>query len=274
MVGKLALRMVASALATAAFVAACSSDSADPNGDAGADASQEAAAETGPAQAEGFCFSRPALPLCEDFDEAPLPGVFATMVGEAAMAIEQGDATSKPAALRITADPANGATLDARLISAPLTAGKKLRSLVQVSLPARTPTADAAPLRLCSMEFTGERAGVAGKYRYSFATNGKGDWFGEELFAPNDGGAPESKTFPAQAGVPSDEWTSVRLEVDVLANGSATFGARVGADVVLAGVPMGTPEGLLAPVFSLGLDGAMPASAWAVRFDTVTFHFE
>lgn len=275
-VGTFARRLLGLALGAVALTAGCSGESspADPNAD-GSDAAVDAGkSETGVDPADGFCLTRPALPLCEDFDAMPLPGAFAVATGPDAMSIVQDESTSKPASLLITADPAAGASIDARLVSRRLDAGKKLRSLVQVRMPARIPTDDGAPLRLSSFEFPGERAGVAGSYRYSLATNGKGEWFGEELFLPTDGSASTSTVFPASGTVPVDEWTSVRLEVDVLADGTATFSARIGADPVLTPIPMGTPSGLLAPTFSLGLDGATPAASWAVRFDTVTFHFE
>lgn len=245
---------------------------AEPRGDAGAEAPNADAASSDDAQkSDDFCLTRPALPFCEDFDAAALPGAFASMTGAEAMRVESVDSSSKPAALRIAADPAAGASLDARLISAQLAPGKKLRSMVFVRAPVRPLGSDDAPLRLTSFQFTT----TAGSYRYSFATSGTGEWFGEELFEPHGGGAVVSKRFPSSLALPSDVWTPIRLEVDSPSAGApTTFSVRVGAELALgpvAIVPSGTELG---PTFSLGLDGATPAQPWAVRFDNVTFHFE
>lgn len=263
-------------LAALALVA-CSSDDTAQNAEPGADGGDVPAADgstgadaAGPVDADDFCLTRPALPFCEDFDVAPLPGAFASMTGASSFGIDTTLSKSKPRSLLLTTDPAAGSTIDARLVSRTLDAGKKLRSLVFIRAKARAASSDDLPLRLTSMEFRT----AAGSYRYSFATNGKGEWFGEELHVPASGGASLSKRFPASSGLPDDEWMPVRINIDGPTADASTFSVLVGADTVVGPVPMVPVGAELAPTFSLGLDGAAPAEAWAVRFDDVTFHFE
>lgn len=255
------------------LLVACSDDVAGvPDGnDGGAADAAPVQIESDAATREDFCLTRPALPFCEDFDNGPLPSHFVSSTGGGAMQIESAsDARSKPGVLRLVADPARGDLLDQRLVSRPLDAGKKLRALVFVHAPSRTADESDAPLRLASFQF----GTAAGTYRYSFATNGKGEWFGEELHQPASGGAAVSTRFPAAVALPSDEWMPVRLEIDAPTPDASTFTVRVGAELALGPVPVVPTGAELAPTLSIGLDGAAPAQSWAVRFDNVTFHFE
>lgn len=273
------MKTPSSCLALALALVACGDDAgkqAEPVEDGGAaaeDAGRRPDASTtrpdGAVDPDDFCLTRPALPFCEDFDVAALPGAFARMSGAAAFSIDGITPKSKPRSLLLTADPAAGATLDARLVSSAFQAGKKLRSLAFVRAPARAGGTDDAPLRLTSMQFTTP----AGSYRYSLATNDKGEWFGEELHVPAGGGAPISKRTAPFRGLPDDEWMPVRLNVDGPTPDASSLSILIGTDTVatMPVVPIGAE---LAPTFSLGLDGATPAQPWAVRFDDVTFHFE
>lgn len=251
---------------------ACSDDASGV--EPGTDAGMTDAATTEPrpdAAADDFCLTRPALPFCDDFDTTALPSSFVSSTATAAMQIESAtDARSKPAVLRVDTDPSRGATIDERLISRPLDAGKKLRSMAFVRVPARPITTDDEPLRVSSFQFTT----AAGTYRYSFATNGKGEWFGEELHTPAAGGAPVSKRFPSAVSLPADEWLPVRLEVDAPTPDATTFTVRIGAEHALGPVAIVPVGADLAPTLSVGLDGKSPAQPWTARFDNVTFHFE
>jgi hypothetical protein len=238
-----------------------------PVTDAGADARSLDAGDW--TTEEKFCATRPALQFCEDFYDAPLPGHFGTMVGEGAFAIDATVSRSLPRSLKVTADPARGASIAARLEKS-FPAGKKLRGFAIVRVGARASN-DGGTLKLMAMRFA---LADGGRYEISILTETNGAWsVHEERVGPGTPPqpAPAIESFPASRPLAPNEWTSIRFEVDFDGQGGGTLNVRVGADAAVEAVKLTPPTEPLAPTFVLGLDGTAPATAWSVNFDTVTF---
>jgi hypothetical protein len=216
-----------------------------------------AGCETAPPRAipDPFCRERPRIPFCEDFDEAPLPGVFDSVLGEgASLVIDDRDSASGPSSLLASASSTGRAAIVRRF-----EAGYKFRVFLQARIDA-LPTGDtAAELVVLDLDADG-----APSYRVALGyRGGDGTWFVSEL-------RDEVRTeLPASGPLPLGHWVSVRFDYEVLATGEARMHVRFGNDsVVDALLTPPAPEAI--PTLAIGLD-ATGSGPWQARFDNVTF---
>lgn len=252
---------IACVVTTASFVGvvACSESSGQP-ADAGSEAS---------ARPDTFCFTRPALEFCEDFDEGPLPARFEALTQTSGkMTVEASDPASAPNAGHVTIAAGQAADV---VLQKTFAQGTKYRLFLQVREGARS--ANAA--RKSSVKVMALRFAGAGDYEIGIGTDESGAWFGYES-GKTGGDAAGPQTFAATRPVAaSAKWVSVRLDVDVLADGSGTVLIRFGNDRVVDLAPIAPPFARAAPIVRLGAwDGAAANDGWDFRFDNVTFQVD
>lgn len=255
---------LSAALASAAWAAAaCSGDESVAPDATGEDAGVDAA----PARPDTFCFTRPALEFCEDFDERPVPGAFAAKVeaGGGVLTIDDVEPASAPSSLlaSIAAAPA-GTPEGAARLEQTFSSGIKYRVFAQMKEQGRSSGGADASVYVAGLGFVGH------DYEVGIGTDGTGAWFAYERAA---GGAVQR--FPATLPLPAGKWVSVRLDVDVTVEGEGTMLVRFGTDSVVESVAIHPPFAAAQPILLLGAWGATaPHTGWGFRFDNVTYQVD
>ncbi|MBX3185366.1 MAG: hypothetical protein KF819_00060 [Labilithrix sp.] len=254
------MRLLVVSAATAMVTFACSSKEGAAPADAGAEG------ETRP---DTFCFTRPVLQFCEDFDEGPLPARFETRSESGgALTVDTTTPASAPSSLLATVTASATEIGRARLEKA-FGSGTKYRVFVQMREEQRSAKA-AAAVRVLGLAFAAEPT-----YEVGVATNERGEWYGYER-RRDEAGAETEGRFPASRALEGQgKWVSVRIDVDVNAAGAGIMTVRFGSDAVVDHVPIAPPFASAAPTMLLGLDAAGPPhDAWAFRYDNVTFQVD
>lgn len=201
-----------------------------------------------------FCATRPVLEFCEDFDEAALPGRFGAIREDGAtLTIDEVDPASPPASLLAATDGEAPGT--AALVGA-FEAGSRWRLFLQSRLDVLPGEGVEAVLGTYTVE------SAEGPYAVSYGVRGSGLWFVRE----ERGGT--ARDVEATVPVTLGRWISVRLDVDLLEDGTGTATLRSGNDAVVTVDDLAPPTDEAAPTVRLGL--ASSGGAWAVRFDNVT----
>ncbi len=226
------------ALALGALTACGAATSHVPEGDA----------DGGSPPPPSFCFTRPKLQFCEDFDAQPLPAGFDGLIEEGGQwSVDEADATSLPRAALVTATGA-GARVLLRKAFAPAEAYK---TFLQFRVDA-SPASGEAELLAVELSPTA---------RLTLKTNASDDaWL-----SVNGDRLGETK-------LPRGEWVSVRLDVlragEDAGPGGRLVTLKLGEEAVLSRHPLPS-AGLEAPAVQVGLwvDGE---AGWSVRYDTVT----
>lgn len=221
-----------------ALCAACGSSPSEA--DAGLDAGSNPPPTT-------FCFGRPKLEFCEDFDEFALPGAFdlaANVGGEATIDDSTSTTTPKSVSMRSTTDGAH-VTLS-KTVDGELT----FKTFLQMRVEAK-PTAGV--VEVLSIARPNEHYGVWLNAANELSVTADGDTLGS-------------------MALPSSDWSSVRL--DVGHDGGTRFVSfKIGDAIVVDKKPMlDAGSSLPSPTFTIGL-GPDAGAGWNVRFDTVTFIF-
>lgn len=219
-----------------ALCAACGSPTSEA--DAGPDAGSNPPPTT-------FCFGRPKLEFCEDFDEFALPGAFDSLHdlgGDAT--VDQSTSTTAPksVSMRSTRDGAH-VTLS-KTVDGTLT----FKTFVQLRVEAKPAS---GVVEVLSISRPSEHYGVWLNAANELSVTADGDTLGS-------------------LALPSTDWSSVRL--DVGHDGGTRFVSfKIGDAIVVDKQPMLDAGGSLpSPTFTIGL-GPDAGAGWNVRFDTVTF---
>lgn len=242
-------RQVGFTLAAALLLASgCGNDDAPPADDGGTGGSP------GP---DPFCFTRPKLEFCEDFDEEPLPGSFSEAIEDGCtLEVVSDEAASPPGALFARcqdAGPARG------LLRQPFDGSDRLRWFGQVYVEA-LPEGQSAELG--SFEL--------GSYRAGFGVDEAG-----HLFAFEDAGTGAVR-FESTSPLPVGRWLSLRWDVNLDEEGGTTSGLlRLGNDPVVDTEDLAPPDDVLsAPLaVTVGLEGAT-GGGWAIGYDNITVDAE
>lgn len=219
-----------------ALLAACGSPMSEA--DAGVDAGST------PPPPPTFCFGRPKLEFCEDFDELALPGAFdsvSNVGGEATIDPSTWTTSPNAVSMRSTNDGAN-VTLS-KTVAGELT----FKTFLQMRV-------DAKPA-----------AGAVEVVSIARDANHYGVWLNaeNELSVTADG-----QTLGSMALI-SPDWQSVRLDVGH-DGGTRFLSFKIGDAIVVDKKPIVAEPNLPSPTFTIGL-GPDAGAGWNVQFDTVTF---
>lgn len=237
----------------AVAVLGCGDDTSSGAGGAGGGTSGEGGARPG---VDPFCATRPVLEFCEDFDEAALPGRFTEQRAEGAtLALDETDPASPPHALRVTADggPATG------IVAGAFEAGSRYRLFFQLRIDA-LPAEGEATIGAHAIDASGT------SYRVGFGVDASGAPFLDEVLGD------EVTRTEGTAPLPLGRWVSVRLDVDLLGDGTGTATLRFGNDIVATTDALAPPADEAAPSVSLGL--VTTGGTWVARFDNVTIEVD
>lgn len=239
------------ALGLAMLASAACGDGGETGAGGGSGATGSGGAAPG---VDPFCATRPVLEFCEDFDEAPLPGRFAeTREDGAILTIDEVEPASPPASLlAATVGEAPGT---AELVGT-FEAGSRWRLFLQSRMDALPGEGVEAVLGTYAFE------APDGPYVVSYGVRGSGLWFVRE----ERGGT--ARDVEATVPVTLERWISVRLDVDLLEDGTGTATLRSGNDAVVTVDDLVPPTDEAAPTVRLGISST--GGAWAVRFDNVT----
>lgn len=200
-----------------------------------------------------FCRERPRLPFCEDFDEAPLPGVFDEVLadGGGTVVADESDSASGAAAMRARV-PSTGVAM----IRHRDALGWKYRVFLQARIDA-LPSEGEAELIAFTLDADG-----ADDYRIALVTRA-GQWFVVET---REGVRTE---WPGSVAFPLGRWVSTRFDYEVLATGEARVHVRFGNDSTV-NVTTSPPASEAVPTIDIGVR-ASGGGPWDARFDNVTF---
>lgn len=223
-------------LPLAALCAACGSPMSGPDaGDAG---------PTVPPP-ERFCFGRPKVEFCEDFDEHELPGAFDSAVSSGGVATIDDSAFTTPSKSVAMQSSADGAQVT---LSKQVTGETTLKTFVQLRVDGKPAAGAVEVLSL----------GDATQH-YAVFLNAQ-----SEVSVVADG-----QTLGTGALPTADDWNSVRL--DVGHDGGTRFVTfKVGDATIVNREPVFSAPSLPSPTFTIGL-GPDAGAGWNVRFDTITF---
>ncbi|MGV3623637.1 MAG: hypothetical protein ACO1OB_22650 [Archangium sp.] len=219
-----------------ALCAACGSPPTEA--DAGVDAGSTLPPVT-------FCFGRPKLEFCEDFDELALPGAFdqASNVGGTAT-IEDGLWTTEPKAvvMRTTAD---GAKVT---LGKTVTGQSTFKTFLQLHVDEKPA---GGSVELFSISRPDEHYAVWLNAQSELSVTAHGEQLGT-------------------LALPASEWNSVRLDVGH-DGGTRFLSFKIGDAIVVDRKPLlDAGSSLPSPTFTIGL-GPDAGAGWGVRFDTITF---
>ncbi len=209
--------------------------------------SEADAGDAGTTVTNTFCFGRPKLEFCEDFDGAPLPGAFATAHNLGGQArLDDSAFTTMPRSVVMQTTEENAVVT----LSAPGTdARQTFKTFVQLRVDEKPTTGAAEVLSIGN-----------GAHHYSLWLDAN-----EALSVVADGQALGETTLS------SGNWNSVRL--DVLHDGGTRYiNFTVGSTPVVSREPIPDAGALPSATFTLGLADA--GAGWQARFDTVTFIYE
>ncbi len=225
-------------LPLAALCAACGSPMSGPD-----------AGDAGPAiqPTPTFCFGRPKLEFCEDFDGDPLPGAFDTAVNTGGAAnIDEAASTSAPrsVSMRSTGD---GAQVT---LSKQVTGEMTFKTFLQLRVDAKPASGAVEVLSL----------------------GGQADHYGVWLSATDELSVVADGQTLGSMQMPSSDWLAVRLDVGH-DGGTRYVSFKLGDATVVNRQPVLAAPSLSSPTFTVGL-GADAGAGWNVRFDTITFIYD
>ncbi|MBL9038646.1 MAG: hypothetical protein JNG84_09050 [Archangium sp.] len=193
-----------------------------------------------------FCFTRPKLEFCEDFDTAALPGGFDSLTTVGGTAVLDGTATtSAPSSALLTTTASRPSVAFTKRFSSALT----YKTFLQLRVDARPASGE---VELAALE-------VSPADRYALALDADGTvWL-------SAGGQRLGSTL-----VPLNDWVSVRFDVGHHDGGTPDVTLRLGDTTALFRDPLPSSLAPETPSLSVGLGGDAGAG-WAVRYDTITF---
>jgi len=203
-----------------------------------------------------FCSTRPQLELCEDFDGADLPGAFEQQLAEGATLTLEEEALSPPRALVVSVDGPSS-TAPRAFLSRSFAFGPKLRAFAQVRLDALGLGSGEA--ELLAVDLGGRHLAVVAGTDGGYAAIVRGPSGTERHFVT--------------AFLPLDEWTSLRLNVDVAEDGAVKLNAYFGeTQVVTPVVALPAPEGMTGSTLQVGLVASDASQrGWRVRYDNISY---
>lgn len=240
------------------------SETTAPDGNV-TDAADESPApgDSGPASDAGarFCASRPGAHLCEDFDEAALPGAFdKTGVRNGTMRIDGAEVTSPPGAL-LAEIPALPSTTAHVYLEELLPAAATYVLSFAMRLDPGVDGGAAAQLVNFDLTWSG------GLYQVGLDVTADGVLALHEF---QEGSA--TKTTKSGAAPPRDAWG--RYTVRVVLAGNAPRAEVVLDGAVIASRGLSVPAGASGPSVLLGPYAFRPAEPVVVRYDDVLLELE
>ncbi len=234
-----------------AFGAAC------PEGD-----SVDGPIDEQPPPPDPFCFTRPALDFCADFDEAALPAPFTTqdIVG-GTLTLDDSDVSSPAFALRATLDAA-GAGVQAAQVSQAFDDERlrfKLFMKLRVDeLPTSASGPDSGRAEVLAVFFPEH------DYRTGLQVDAAGVWSAFE-----QRGA-DRITVPASQALPLGEWKSVRFDVEFKDVDTGNVKVHFGSARVVDSDTFTPPAELAKSGLAIGPRGDGMAGL-SLRYDDITW---
>lgn len=191
-----------------------------------------------------FCFSRPKLGFCEDFDAAELPGAFETMMTRGGQLVVDGvDSTTAPRSVTMES-LVDGADVG---LATPAGPAVTYKAFFQVRIEAAPATGE---VELFSLE--------VGEDRFSLLTDAQGALF-----------STHGATRWPSARMPTGDWASVRFDVVTLGD-ATTLSVKIGDEIAINRKAIALSAAQQPGRNAVGLLGGA-AAGWKARFDTITF---